>query len=581
MEGMVGSCTLHDEMRDLVKRHVLPIVDSVGMYRLEWSKKIIKYYGERIEKAPDQTERQNLSLERLFYWLDADLEAAFDYSGVLFSEAMDKYDTDFMEALNSEIDRKDREKALPPTLHRRSEFRKGAVMLRRERYPEAVRILTGLLGDPACEPALQASARARLVESYVYSGEPQMAIDLGLRGEIWFDILLGQLKPDDPHRRRIERDFGWLCNSLGLAFRSQNRLDQTVEYYNKALDHFSNVDGAQSHIASTKNNLGYVYHRLARDDEALSECETALMIRKRLGSPDQLGYSYNVLGMIRQDQARGEEAIDWFERALHAFREADSERGQALVNVSYGRLMRQWGFLMERQAEGKPDAGRQQYQKAQGMLDTAIWVFRQMNDRSNLSEALNEKGTLLRQQRQWDEAIRCFDESADLARQIGNQYREVDTLQDIGILYYSIGKLDRAQEYSQRASDLARKMGFHYLFARSQRTFANIMFKQGDYDLAFEMAGDALVYFVKVDPEASSYKIAKREIFYDEWLDWICEQMILGLPLHELAQRYAGYLIERWEQETSGGQRLADLYPGVIPRIRDIARNYPFLTAQR
>jgi tetratricopeptide (TPR) repeat protein len=284
--------------------------------------------------------------------------------------------------------------------------------------------------------------------------------------------------------------------------------------------------------------------------------------------------------MIRLDQAHGEDAIYYFEQALQAFKETGSERGQALVYVSYGRLMRQWGLLKERQSGRVLLPEQEQYRKAHEMLNKAIETFRQINDLSNLSEALNEKGTLLRQQGQWNDAINCFEESADLAQQIGNQYREVDNLQDIGITYDFAGQPDQAMRYAKKASDIAQKIKAYYLFARAQRTVANVLFARGDYDQAFEMACNALVGFMRLDPEERSHGIAKREVFYDEWMDWISE-MILRLPSRGLAQAESEYLIQRWEREEARGRKLAELYPGFITRMHCLAQNYPFLTEAR
>jgi tetratricopeptide (TPR) repeat protein len=573
VDGKMGSCTLHDEMRALVNRHVWPILDPLGEYRREWNKKIVGYYKQKIEAESDQFERQNLELERLFYWLDSDLKTAFAYSGELFEHAMDTYDADFMEAVNAESGRK--KESLTPAMQCECEFRKAIVLHQRERYPEAIQTMTALVDNPECDPDLRASALARLVEFHTDSGDPKKAIDIGLEGEKWCEALLDKIPPEDPRHRSMELTLGTLCNNLGFAHRSQNRMNKAVDYYVKALTYFLAAGGAHSQVAITRNNLGFVYHRLGRDEEALAQCEIALKIRQRLRAYD-LGFSYNVLGAIYTDQMRTEEAVSNFEQALRAFAEAGSERGKALTCVAYGRLMRQWGWYKEKYAGESHDRERKEYLQAQDMLDKAIRTFRQFNDRSNLSEALNEMGTLLRQQERWDEALEHFKESAELARQIGNAYREIDNLQDIGILYDFSEEVDKALEYAQQASSKAWQERSYYLYARAQRTVGNVLFAQGKYDQAFKAVANACVYILRLDPGALGHSSAKKGLEYDEFEDWASE-LILKLPNHELARQKCEYLIEQWKKEELEGKRLAELYPGFIVKMESGIVDYPFL----
>lgn len=577
ISGKTGSCLLHDEMRLLVNRYVWNSFDPLGQFRLKWSKKIIKYYDEKIKIEKDIIEKQHLNQERLYYLINIDLEAGFDYSRQLFDQAIARYDADFMEAINSEI--QSIKEDLTPTMQREFKFRQAVLSHRHEKYAEAIHEMTELLDNPHCEPLLQVSIRARLIEFYTDSGNIPQAIEFGQSSEHIFEQILNKFQPIDIQRKRIERDFGILCNNLGYAYRSQGKLDSTVKYYNKSLEHFAAADGAYAQAARTKNNLGYVYHRLGRDDEALAECDAALRIRQRLNIPYELGLSYNVLGMIYVDQLRVEEATKFFELALQSFKEAGNERGRAMVYVAYGRLMRQWGWYKEKFVKELHDPCRKEYIDANRMLNESIKIFRIFDDLSNLSETLNEKGTLLRQQKEWDEAIKYYQESIKLTEKIGNLYRKADYLEDIAITYQFSGKPNQALKYAEQASELAYEINAHYLYARAQRSVADVLFVHGDYDRAFEAAGNACVNILRLDPDKLGPSPAKRKLLYEEWVDWVSEK-ILDLPEFNQAKEKAEYLIERWEQEGWGGRRLVEMFPGFIKTMQDRILNYKFLVTR-
>ncbi len=172
----------------------------------------------------------------------------------------------------------------------------------------------------------------------------------------------------------------------------------------------------------------------------------------------------------------------------------------------------------------------------------------------------------MRQQRRWDEAIGCYQEGRNQAEQIGNRYRVVDNLQDIGITFDLMGQPDRAIEYAQLASEAAKDIEAYYLFARAQRTIAIVLFARGDYSGAFEAAWNACAYITRFDPRMIGESAAKRDLMYEEVVEWVC-QLILRLPRHDLVQEVCADLVQRWEREMVNGQHLARLYPGFVTRL--------------
>lgn len=581
LADQLGSCLLHDEMRDLVNKYFWSELEwGPGPdYRQDWDSKIVDYYATLVEQEKSVLEKQALQLERLFYWLSADLPQGFDYSHELFAEARKRRDTNLMEAIGREFARV--ESQLTPDMQDELAFREGLIIHGHGRYDEAIDALTPLAQKPDMAPLLQAAARVQLLEAYVYAGELPDAVEKGLRWETWLNNLLQQ-PLDDETKQQIEFEFGKLCNNIGLALRNQNKLQETIDYYNQALYHFSLAGvGAYADIANTENNLAYVLHRLGRDDEALSYCDSALEIRKRLRSSEQLGYSYNVRGSIFVAKLREQEARINFQWALEQFDKASSRRGRGLVYIAYGRALRQLGRHIERNAQAEFNPDRQEYLESGRMLQEAVTIFRDLEDEANLSEALNEYGTLLRQQRQWQRARECFAESKELAQKVKNDYRVVDNLVDVAITYnYEGGSPENALNTAMEARSLAlggpRNLRAYNLYAKAQEVIANILFAQKHYDEAFRSVADACIYMWRLDPEKLGESAAKRELYYDQMVNWAGEK-ILQLPTQELVNQKTTYLIERWQQEEEGQGKLADKYPGFIIRMRDLARDYQFL----
>ncbi|MBD3338202.1 MAG: tetratricopeptide repeat protein [Candidatus Lokiarchaeota archaeon] len=576
IEGQLCSCTLHDEMRDLVNKYAWPIAEPLGELRHEWEERIIEYYGRKIDQTKqDPIERQNLSQERLFYCLNVNLKQAFDYSKHLFKQATDKYDTNFMEAINKEIAEKENE--LTPSMQREYEFRKAIIAHRRERYNEAIAIINRLIENPACEEELRVEAITRLIVLYTDSGKAQNAIKIGKNLEKELDKQFAGITHIEEERKPLKLLFGRLCNNIGFAYRSQNKYYETINYYRKALKHYQDVgEEAYSRIARTWNNIGYVYNRLGHNEEALSQCSIALKLRERIKSAYELGLSYNVLGIIYTDLLRAPEAEKYFKRALDAFAKAESRRGKALTCVAYGRLMRQWGHYKD-SLVGEPfDRNREEYKKASQMLDEAIEIFQLLANPPNLLEAFNEKATLLRQQRKLKEAITFYQESLEIAKSIGDLQKQIDNLQDLGILYLEYGDLDKSLMHSKNASKMALNNEYYYLYARSQMTIFKVYFAKKKYDKAFVYAANACIYILRPDPYEMGHTSAKKNLVYDQFVYWTSER-ILQLPTHELVKQKCNYLIDCWNTAEVDGKKLSESYPGFIEKMEALSRDYPFL----
>ena len=557
------SCLLHDEMRELINKHVWMFFDPSGEQRREWSKKVIAYYDAQIKQEPSIIETKNLERERLHYLLDADVNEGYSYWYTLIKQAKTP---DEREALNTEILKYQQKLSEIQLLE--IEVRKADIAVSRGNYPRSTEKLESVIQHSYCEKIegykLKARILSRLILSYTNSGDVPKAIEKGEGYKSWFETKLNEVDKNSDLYKALNHHFARVHNLLGYAYRKQGDKDKPKEYYKKALGLLKGLEDADVKltIASIKTNLGYALHLLGEDLEAISQCKTALRIKKKLDNPYQLGLTYNVLGMIEADSLREQRAIDYFQQALDCFNDAKNERGKALVYIAYGRMLRQLGWY-----EVKPQRGNvsiDEYQQAGKMLDTAIHILRD-SDRSSLPEALNEKATLLREQEHWGQAIKYYQESKILAEEDYNYYLVADNLQDLGITYYLQENYPDALKFSNEAIDIARKFGSSHILGRAQRTVANVYFKQEDYSSAFCCAEESIDNILKIDPNSHTDTRGKKEEFSKEWQQWVTE-MVFALPSN-VRKKHAEPLLIHWEQHEYNA--IGEDYSGFITSVED------------
>lgn len=594
-----GNWQLHDEMRDLLNLYIWPEQDPTGGIRRRALSSIIEnYYVPKLKGNPEFSESLDLQQERLYYTLQVDFEQAFKEYEELAREAEKNGErtASYFEVLNNE---------LSPYESRMSERQRrtwrvnqviaASLISEKSAQKQALDTIAGENWQ-TWDAASQAELRYRLALIYQRSGNQKRLLDLcslqmgedGTQGEWiqWFESVL-QENLTSGERLSILLDYARLLSAVGLVYRSQNRLNNAITCFQESIricELAKQVPGVEQKtvalaIANAQNNLGYAYLRLGRVDEALAECQAALDIRKHFGSARDIGYSYNVIGTIRVEQLRPEEAVTCFQQARNAFESARFETGLGLVLVAHGRLLRQWGEYREISGE-PPEKAREKYEAAEPMLNQAVGIFRRTGDQANLMESLNEKGTLLRQLKRWKEAEECYKESLQISKNLGNRYRQSDNECDLGILYFRQGELKRALEHAERAAELTEEIQAYYLKAKTRQTAAEIYLKQKEYEHAFQAAADAAAGILRLSPDRFSESAAKRMLEYERVKKWLREQVILSLPSQELVNQLITLLIERWRNEVveaETGKTLANEFPGFISAMESARRDYELL----
>ncbi len=595
-----GNWQLHDEMRDLLNLHIWPTEDpTIEIRRKTLTSVIEQYYSIKISQAESALSISlDLKQEWLYYLLQIDFEQAFKLYTELARDAEKNGErtASYFEALNSEL--------APYTLRMNERQRRvwrvnqvmaGSFMNEKSAHESALETIN-TENWQTWDTVSQAELRYRLASIYQRSGNQNRLLELcAFEAQVdrpkggwitWFTSAT-ENNLTVSERLSVLLDYARLLNVVGVVYRGQNRLNNAIACFQESIrictiarqEPGADLRLVALSIANAQNNLGYAYLRLGRTDEALAECQAALDIRKRFGSPKDMGFSYNVIGTIRVEQLRPEEAESCFRQARNAFESARFESGIGLVLVAHGRLLRQWGEY--REISGEPiEKAQEKYQAAEPMFSQAVAIFRRMGDRPNLLEALNEKGTLMRQLRQWEEAAECYNESLKISKSLGNRYREADNECDLGILHFYDRNPEKALKHSERAAQIAEEIPAYYLKAKASQTLAEIYLARKDHDKAFQSATDTASGILRLNPDRFSESAAKRMLEYERVKKWLQEKVIMRLPSQELVNQVVAILIDRWKNEvveTETGKTLVNEFPGFISAMESAQRDYQLL----
>jgi len=511
-DGFEGSCLLHDEMRNLVNRHLWdkhPDPYRRTIFRHELSQKMLGYYDARIEGEQDPRERQALQSERLFYQLDADVEQGYqDFVRWFDGEVVPRHEMGFGELTLGEVGH-----YWEQLSHQQWDevlLRKARLYFeRQETTTEARQVLAELLARDTEKP------EALLAE---------VEYELGR-----YDVLDSRFETHAEHLDRAgafyekTQDYfrlGRVLNYLGYAARLQGWLDQGVEYYKQALEAFEKAGAngiPQQEISKwvglVTANLAMVYRLQGRFLDARIHAGRALRIHERVKNLREMGRTLNVLAMGHRDSGDVTDAEDAYLRALNAL-ESERVQDQLLIGRTLSNLgflyyrRREWGGAIEcylreklqRLIRDRTPKQRYDLEVALDHLERSRDMLLEVGNQKELVGVYNKLGGFWLIWGDWDKSRENTLESQRLAYEVNDHYHVVDCCVDLAALNYFCEDLDAIPRCEQEARDTLERHDIYYpyLVGRLETTLGNVAYEAGRY-LPEEKTGEvgAFIHYAR------------------------------------------------------------------------------------
>jgi tetratricopeptide (TPR) repeat protein len=285
-------------------------------------------------------------------------------------------------------------------------------------------------------------------------------------------------------------------HSRGLYAHRLGRFDEAEALYLKALgirqeileiDRESNVEEfvAKNHeadIASSHNNLAWLYYFLGRYPQAKDKYEESLRIRKKVLAEDDPKLAMSLNNFARLSYAIGEYAS-----AEEMYKESLSIRQKKLapehpdLAQSYNNL----GLLYFKQ--GKYEEAKVHYEKS-----FEVYNHAHLAEHPDFAQTLNNLALLYLKQSKYDQAeAACWRARWISERVLGAKHPEVaHTLKLLGEWYLKKKKYTQAKAYAEQALRI-REMNMgkdHPYVAQALNTLAEIFIAQKDFFQAESLA---------------------------------------------------------------------------------------------
>ncbi|MFI6096359.1 ATP-binding protein [Lentzea sp. NPDC051213] len=245
-------------------------------------------------------------------------------------------------------------------------------------------------------------------------------------------------------------------------------------------------------VGRALHNLGSIYQRLGRYQEALAHLGQSLQATRQVGQPMVEAFALSDLGFVLMLLGRQDESLVNFSAALRLFEQERDVTGQ-------GQVLNNIGMLLVRQ---------DRCDEALDHMQQALVLFRQTGDGPRKGYALNDVGVVLQRLGRYTEALSHHDEALVLARETGDRALEAAALNGLGNTNRLLTHMEPVLDLHQEAHLIAQQIGDRHEEAQAHEGFASAYENLGDRDRARDHWRAAhLIYADLGSPEADQISL--------------------------------------------------------------------------
>jgi tetratricopeptide (TPR) repeat protein len=257
----------------------------------------------------------------------------------------------------------------------------------------------------------------------------------------------------------------------------------------------------------------------------------------------QLGNLYRLQGRLSEAQSCFQEALNLCE--------------QYELRTHYWTLINQLGLVTRLSA---------QHEKALAYCQQVL--VEQRAPISERAEALNVMGLVAYDQRQWDDALRYFDQALTLYRSLDDAYQMARILNNRGLVLLRSGNLDEARKSYQEAIRQFRVTNDQAEIFKVIMNLGNVLLMKEEYEAAIQQYQEALPGF-----EQSNYLIDLANVYnnlgmaYTGLADWQTAEAYFLASL-KIARNFSdGYYLAN----------ILDNYGKMLMKAKQLKRAYEVL----
>jgi tetratricopeptide (TPR) repeat protein len=248
------------------------------------------------------------------------------------------------------------------------------------------------------------------------------------------------------------------------------------------VEEFLNYELKDKNCSYLLHNYGILLQSLGRYDDALSEYEESLEIKKRIGDVSGVAKSLHQIGNIYQYKGSYDAALEKYKESLKIFKRIGDVSGES-------KSLHQIGIIYE--YKGSYDAALAKYEES-------LEIAKRIGDVSGESKSLHQIGIIYEYKGSYNDAFAKYEESLEIKKRIGDVSGEAASLHQIGMIYELKGSYDDALAKYEESLEINKQIGNVEGMAQSFGQLGVLSKTLEKYKDALQYFSDAYLIFKKI-----------------------------------------------------------------------------------
>ena len=541
-----GYITLHDEMRRMISKYILPEDDPHSLRQLRhYSKLAAAYFKKKVSELDahikevqlkkqghdEQFElrdflrqeefiktRVTLLLQQLEHTLFLDIDQGFSLFKEITEEARRAYQSRFAESVCKTAEQFTDQ--FNSDQRYTFEMLRGRVLYDLGFAKTARELFQRLLDANQENLERKAEIYNALGASEIHLGELDRALQYQKESLYIFNKL--EKKEFVPN----------LANMIGRIHRMLGNWTRSIQYYEIALKEADNIHATPDTIAEIKNNLSYVLALEGDLDKAIRYAKEALTTWEELEFTKKVGIAEMTLGAAYRYQGNYDQALTCHEKAVTHFKEPEDSEG--LVRAHFHLGFTQW-------FKGDKTQNAVWYQFALESFERSLRLAEKYYHIKELPAILHESSHIYWSLGDKDKARQVNAEAYQKSKDVHDIHYAINSLLAMAEFDYADGKYENIPFYAKTLKKEFENKQYHFplFYGRIRRILAEVAFERQEYETSLNYFSEGLTLIA----QHGGYGVWGVQ----EELD-LLKQRIQGLP-PEMVPEWINRLRTYWKKQ--------------------------------
>ncbi len=311
-------------------------------------------------------------------------------------------------------------------------------------------------------------------------------------------------------------------NNIGYVYENLGNSNKSISYFQQSLSIRKKIEDKKG-IAETLNNIGANYHKRGNILKAMEYLNKSLVIREEIGNQQEIAQSFYNIGYIYNIQGKIIKSLEYYHKCLNIYKELGDKKREAISLNNIGLIHKQQGdfdkalkyfinSLDIHKSIGFYDGIATIYHNIGGIFydkgninraleyyNKSLSIRERIGNKQGIAITLNKIGSAYERQGNISKALDCYNKSLNIYEKIGDQRGISNSFNNLAGIYSNYNDISKALDYYNKSFRIRENIGYKKGVANSLNQIGYIYQKQRDFTKALDYFNKSFTIYKEMD----------------------------------------------------------------------------------